>query len=265
MAAAAAAIDPVATVSARSLARGTVLGAALLAAMASAHGRPKKIEFRQTEDSDFSGDLTLAYDGYEHRTSQWKATGAVLWDDGSPLTAGAYFTATTGAGLPFTWRDNAYGGVWISRSLLSDDEESPFTLELTGELSGPSLLASRGIDFDLSLDFRWEISDDWRGGASVGGTLASAPDAGNRAGYPYGTVWLGRSTGWLPHGSDALAVGAYIAGNEDPELGTLLAVELNYAFNVGEHSRLTLILGSEVVSPYDHDPLYVGFSWSWSL
>ncbi len=64
---------------------------------------------------------------------------------------------------------------------------------------------------------------------------------------------------------DALAVGAYIAGNEDPELGTLLAVELNYAFNVGEHSRLTLILGSEVVSPYDHDPLYVGFSWSWSL
>ena len=238
------------------------VGAAVLALAAAAHGRPKKIEFRPGGDSDFSGDIMLGYDGYEHRTSRWKSTAAVLWDSGAPISAGAYATLTTGAGLPFTWRDNAYGGLWLSGSLLPDDEESPFSLDLTAEVSGPSLLAARGLDFDLSLDFRWEFADGWRCGASLGGTLAAAPDEGNRAGYPYGTVWFGHNTHWLPNDSDALALGAYLAGNEDPELGTLLAVELNYAFNVGAHSRLTLILGSEVVSPYEHDPLYVGFSWS---
>lgn len=209
----------------------------------------------------WSAELAADYDGSRSRTAKfhqglqiewgsherWASLSADLYDDASSidLQEDGYITLELGGALH---RDNAHR----------------FYVNATVEIDLHSLLADRGWDLSPSLDFAWGITEDWWLGGDVGAVFATHPDPGNTAGYPSITLWLNWQCGLTPAETDSMAISLWAAGNEVRGDDNCLFAEFEYTVDLLENVEASIGVGTDIISPWEHQGVYfkAGVKWS---
>jgi hypothetical protein len=240
----------------------TCCGALCLAAGA-AWGKPKELQQRSAEAGEGPGYwVSLSYDGSQHRRASWSFIPSVAFSLTEDIQAGTYLNAVTGSGLHWQWSESLFAGVWSSLDL---GEWMTWSWEAEAELSGPSLISDRGLDVQLTLTGARSFGeeDEWFCGAALGSLAATSPFEGDRIGFVSLSAWAGRQLGLLDY--DALSAGFYAATHETPGFENLFTIEGRYQFNLREQLEITLSLGKEISSPFDHDSYYAGFLATWEF
>lgn len=212
-------------------------------------------------EAGWSGQIELDYDQSRARTSVMRAGFEVEW--GSPqrwvsLSGDFFGELDPKVNLP----EDGYVALELGQALYRNNDQRKYVNAILS-IEPHSLLASQGWDLAPSLGAAWGLTSQWWVGGEVGGVLATAPDQGNRSGYPQLSLWVT----WLCHDpsqkDDALSLGLWVAGNEIPQDDSCLFMELEYSFAVGGTIEAKLALGTDPVSPWEPLGVYLRAGLSW--
>lgn len=214
-------------------------------------------------DNGWSGEVSIDYDGSRSRTSAYHLGGSLEYGSKQSwisLSLDEYGDPSSG----FDLRENTYATLEVGYALHRNNKERLY-LNAMLEAEPHSLLASRGWDLSPALGVVWGVTPEWWIGAEAGAVLATGPDDGNRMGYPSLAVWTTWLCGFTPSGGDAISLGVWTAGNEIPGDDNALFVELEYSFDLTDELEMKLGLGTDPVSPWDHEGVYFSAGLTWSF
>jgi hypothetical protein len=159
-------------------------------------------------------------------------------------------------------REDAYATLQLGHALYRNNDERLY-FNATLDFDVHSQLSTHGGDFTPSLDVAKGLTEDWWIGGSLAAVLATAPDEGNRRGYPSLSLWVTYLCGWLPNESDSLSFNVWFAGNEQHGVDKALFISLEYQFNITDNLEASIGIGTDTSSPWDRVGVYgmAGLTW----
>jgi hypothetical protein len=216
---------------------------------------------RQLRRDGWSQTLSLDYDGSRFRTSAVHVGAELEWGS-QELWASLNFDTYTGEQSNWRLRTDSFATLQLGRALHRDNAARLY-LNATINIDFHSVLASQGGDLTPEINAAWGINDEWWLGGNLGGVFATDPDEGYRRGYGYATAWLYWNSCWTPNEEDAWTLSIWAANNEDSEADNALFISLEYEFDVTETMSVNLGIGTDPISPWDHQGIFgtLGLIW----
>lgn len=224
---------------------------ALALATASAFGADS---VRHPHEAGLSVMLSQDYDGSRHRTSAFSAGAEVEWGSTDYWLSLSFDTYTD---FKNDWhlRSDSYSTLQLGTALYRNNEDRLY-VNATLDLDFHSQLATHGGDITPELNAAWGVTEDWWVGGNLNAVLATAPDEGNRRGYASMTLWVTWLCGWLPNESDSLSLSLWAATNEQPGEDKALFIGLEYSFDLTDDLEVSVGVGTDPSSPWEHQGIY---------
>jgi hypothetical protein len=215
-------------------------------------------EVEEDDEPEWTTTLLVDYDTSRFRTNAYHAGIELAW---GTTDFWLQLELDTYSSFKQSWdlRSDSFATLEIGQTLY---EEEAFTLVTTLRLDAHSQLSTQGGDVTPEVEAQLQLAEDWELHVSLGAVLATAPEEDVKRGFLSGNIWLGYSCGWLEE--DELSLNIWAAGNEIPSDDKVLFIELEYTFAATEKLEVSLGLGTDPISPWDHLGLYgtAGLRWS---
>ncbi len=229
-------------------------------------GESAKVAMEEDDEEDATtfGEVSIAYDGSNYRTSKWSLTASLeheFADDWSAEIGVRTFNDLHHGSL---FRTETQGYLFLHKSLWKSKDEDLF-LSAGLSAAGPSLITYQGFEFTPELVFDGEVMENLWAGIAIGGTLTTAPNEGDNVGTMFASAWLTYDTEWLKNESDYVTVDFYFYTDETPGYGNSFSIEGAYGFDLTDSLSVEFGIGTEITTPYDRHAVYATgrFTWSW--
>jgi hypothetical protein len=217
---------------------------------------------RETAEG-FSGDVTFDYDGSRHRTASMHGGIGVEWP-GEKFWTKLDFDTYTDFSKHWALRDSAYGALGFGAAIHKDHKDRLYINALV-EVSGPSQLADKGVDFDAKITVAKGLNADWWLGGDLERIFSTSRNPGNRSGYLSVTTWAMWFSRWLPNDSDAFKFSIWAATNEVPDDDNALFLSLEYEFDITDSLDASIGIGTDPSSPWERKGIFATAGLRWSF